>query len=327
MVAKLLSSLACGLALALPLPHAAAQAYPEKPVRLVVPFPPGGAADVLARVVAGDLTQTLGQRFIVENRPGASGNIGMDFVARAPADGYTLLWASASIAINNSLIPQTPFDPQKDFTPVSLLAMVPSVMVVPTSLPVATVQELIALSKSKPGTLNYASNGIGTTQHLAGVMLRNATGADLTHVVYKGQDVLVPDLVGGRVHVSFNNLAAVQGFVTKGDLKVLAVALPKRWPGLPDVPTFAEAGVPGFEISSWLALLGPAGMPQAVVEQLNRAVVATVRKPEIIDKILKSGNQPVGGSPAELATFLKAEIGRWSEAVRASGAGKPGAGK
>ena len=311
----LVLALACSLSL-----PAAAQDYPSKPIRLVVPFPPGGAADAVARFLATEMATTLGQPVVVDNRGGASGNIGMNAVAKSAADGYTILFASASLAINKSLIKDTPFDPQRDFTPISLVVMVPSIMVVAKDLPATTVQEVVALSKAKPATLNYASVGIGTTQHLAGVMLRLKTGADLTHVSYKGQDQLVPDLVSGRVHVAFNNISAVQGQIAAGQLKPIAVALPQRWPGLPDVPTFAEAGFPGFEISSWLALFGPAGLPAPIAEKLSEAARRAVANRSLRDRIVQGGNQPVGGSPAELSRFLEAEIARWAQAITASGA-------
>jgi len=294
--------------------------FPDKTIRLLVPFSAGGAADVIARILASDMSASLGQSVIVENRPGASGNIAMGAVARASSDGYTLLMGSASIAINKALIKATPFDPQADFTPVSLVAMVPSVLLVPGSLPVATVKELIAYAKASPDTFNYGSNGVGTTQHLAAVMLGLRTGLNLNHVPYKGVDGLMPDLISGRIQMSFNNVASALPHLKSGALKALAMGLPERWLALPDVPTFAEAGLADFDVSSWVAVFAPADLAADRLSRLEASVRASIAKPETREKILTGGNLPVGGSAADLKSFLATEVKHWRDAIEASGA-------
>jgi len=299
--------------------QAVAQDYPNRPIRILVPFPAGGAVDIIARLMSTDMSSALGVSVVVENRAGASGNIAMDATARAAGDGYTLILASASLTINKSLIKATPFDAQKDFTPISLVAMVPSVLVAGRLLPVNSVAELIAHAKANPGTLNYGTNGIGTTQHLAASMFRLRTGADITHVPYKGADQLVPDLVSGRIQLSFNNVASLQGQLKAGSVKALAIGRASRWSGMPQVPTYAEAGIGGLEYSSWVALLGPAGLAAPIVDKLHRAAVKALENPENREKIQASGNEIVGGSPQALAGFIASEIEQWSKAIAAAG--------
>ncbi|MEO7242193.1 MAG: tripartite tricarboxylate transporter substrate binding protein [Variovorax sp.] len=301
-------------------PAIQAAEYPNKTIRLLVPFPAGGAADFVARLLAADMSGTLGQTIVVENRAGASGNIGMDAAARSTPDGYTLLLASASLAINKSLIKATPFDPEKDFTPISLIAMVPSVLLVPASLSVNSLDDLVKLAKAKPDTINYGSYGIGTTQHLASVMLGLRTGAHLTHVPYKGADTMMPDLIAGRIQMSFNNVASALPYLKSGTLKALVVGLPERWPSLPDVPTFTEAGLTDMDVSSWVGLFGPAGLPATVVEKVQAAAAASLKNPVTREKILAGGNLPVGGTSAQLSQFVSSEIVHWRKAIEASGA-------
>ncbi|MEO8858178.1 MAG: tripartite tricarboxylate transporter substrate binding protein [Burkholderiaceae bacterium] len=298
---------------------ASAQTYPSKPVRILVPFPAGGAVDVIARVMVNDLAASLGGSVVIENRPGASGNIALDAAAKAPADGYTLVLASASLAINKLLIKSTPYDPLKDFTPVALVAMVPSVLVVNKALPVDSVASLIAYSKAHPNAVNFGSNGIGTTQYLAAMAFAQRTGADITHVPYKGVDQLVPDLMSGRIQMSFNNVASIQGQLTAGTLKPLAIGRSSRWAGLPQVPTYTEAGIGGLEYSSWVALVGPAGLAPAVVEKLNRAVAAALADPQVRERIQATGNEVVGGSASEMAKFLASEVEKWSKTIKSAG--------
>ncbi len=319
-VLRLLVALPASVTAATPGRVLAQEPWPSRPIRLLVPFPVGGAADIVARLLAADMTASLGKPVVVENRAGASGNIAMDAAARSAPDGYTILLASASLAINKSLIKATPFDPEKDFTPISLVAMVPSVLLVPASLPVRTLDELVRLAKEKPGTVNYGSNGVGTTQHLAAVMLGLRTGADLTHVPYKGADGLMPDLIAGRIQMSFNNVASALPYLKAGTLRALAVGLPDRWPDLPDVPTFEQAGLTDMEVSSWVGLFGPAGLPPDVTAKLQAAVSGSVSRPEIREKILTGGNLPVGGTAPELRKFVSDEIVRWRNAIDASGA-------
>lgn len=290
------------------------------PVRLVVGFPPGGAADVVARIVADQLRERLNITIAVDNRPGAAGNIAAEHVARARADGQTLLLASASThGINPTLMARMPFDAERDFTPVSLVTMVPSILAVNAGLPVRTLQEFVDYVKARPGQLNYGSVGNGTTQHLAGVLLRNRTGADMVHVPYRGQNLLIPALITGEIHATFNNIVAVQGGMEAGQLRGLAVAIDERWPTLPDVPTFAEAGLPDFRISSWLALMGPAGLPDAIAARYADAVRAAVAEPSVRQRLFETGNFPVGSTPAELKAFIAKEIASWGEVVRAAG--------
>jgi len=300
-------------------PPALAQEYPNRPIRILIPFPPGSAADLIARLMATDMSAMLGSGVVVESRAGASGNIAMDAAARAPADGYTLILASASLSINQALIKATPFDAQKDFTPISLVAMVPSVLVAGRALAANNVAELIAAAKANPGALNYGTNGIGTSQHLAASMFRVRTGADITHVPYKGADQLVPDLVSGRIQLAFYNVASVQGQLKSGSVKALAIGRSSRWSGMPQVPTFAEAGIGGLEYPGWVALLGPAGLAPPVVEKLHRAAVKALQNPQNREKIEASGNEIIAGSPAALAGFIASEIGQWNKAIAAAG--------
>jgi tripartite-type tricarboxylate transporter receptor subunit TctC len=303
------------------LPVAAqAQQQTAGTIRIVVPFPPGGASDVIGRIVAEQMRDRLGTTVVVDNRAGASGNIGADIVAKARPDGLTLLLASASThGINPTLMANMPFDSRRDFTPVSLVVMVPTILVVTANLPVRTVGELIAHARANPGKLNYGSVGNGTTQHLAGVMLRERAGVDMVHVPYRGQNLLIPELTTGQIHLVFNNIAAVRAGIEAGQLRALAVALPERWPTMPDVPTFAEAGLQDFQVSSWLALLGPAGMGQGAAERYAAAVRAGVADPAVRARLIQAGGLPIGGTPAEAARFIDNEITSWGRVVRAAG--------
>jgi len=307
------------LTLATALGTAHAQDYPNKPVRILVPFPAGGAVDIIARLMSADMSRSLGTSVLVEPRPGASGNIAMGAAAKAAPDGYTLVLASASLAINKSLIKSTPFDPRADFTPLALVAMVPSLLVVNPGFGATSVNDLVARVKANPGSVNYGSNGVGTTQHLAATAFAQRTGAQITHVPYKGVDQLVPDLISGRIQMSFNNVASVQGQLRAGTIKALAIGRATRWNGMPDVPTYAEAGIGGLEYSSWVALFGPAGLPPGVVDKLSRAVAVALGNPETREKIQAGGNEVVGGTPAALATFLAEEIDKWSRTIAAAG--------
>ncbi len=296
-----------------------AQDYPTRPVRILVPFPAGGAVDIIARLMSDDIARSLGGSVVVESRPGASGNIAMGAAAKAAPDGHTLVLASASLAINRSLIKSTPFDPQRDFTPIALVAMVPSVLVVPATQGASSVADLVARARAQPGAVNYGSNGVGTTQHLAATAFAQRTGAQITHVPYKGVDQLVPDLVSGRIQMSFNNVASVQGQLKAGTLKALAIGRATRWSGMPEVPTYAEAGIGGLEYSSWVALFGPAGLPPGVVDKLSRAVAVALANPQTRERIQAGGNEVVGGTPAELSAFVTAEIDKWTRTISAAG--------
>jgi tripartite-type tricarboxylate transporter receptor subunit TctC len=298
-----------------------AVAQPAGTIRLVVPFPPGGASDVIGRILAEQMRERLGQNVVVDNRAGASGNIGADIVAKARPDGLTLLLASASThGINPSLMANMPFDSRRDFTPVSLAVMVPTILVVAPSLPVRSVAELIAYAKANPGKLNYGSNGPGTTQHLAGVMLEQKAGIQMVHVPYRGQNMMVPELSTGQIQLAFTNIAAVAGALEAGQLRALGVALPRRWPTLPEVPTFAEAGLTDFQVSSWLAVLGPAGMPAEAAQRISAAIRAAVEEPTVRERLVVAGGLPIGSTPEETARFIDSEITGWGAVVRASGA-------
>lgn len=298
-----------------------AQGYPNKPVRMVVPFPPGGTTDILARAVGQKLSEAWGQQVVIDNRPGAGGNIGTDLVAKAPADGYTLLMGTVGTqAINASLYAKLPFDPVKDFAPVTLVASVPNVLVVNKTIPSNSVKELIALAKSKPGQLNFASSGNGTSIHLAGELFKSMTGISMTHIPYKGSAPALTDLIGGQTNMMFDNLPSSMQHIKSGTLRALAVTSAKRSPALPDVPTVAESGVPGFEASSWFGVLAPAGTPKEIVAKINADIVKALAAPDIKERLSGQGAEPVGNSPEQFAAYIKTEIVKWAKVVKDSGA-------
>ncbi|MSP97033.1 MAG: tripartite tricarboxylate transporter substrate binding protein [Betaproteobacteria bacterium] len=299
---------------------AIAQTYPVKPIRLVVPYAPGGGVDIIARATAQELAKRLGQQIIVDNRTGAGGNIGSDTVAKAPPDGYTLLMASPANTINSSLYTNMPYDPLRDLIPVALIGSVPSVMVANPSLPVRDIKQLIALAKANPGALTYGSGGSGTTEHLAGEMFKSFAGVDLLHVPYKGGAQVMIDLMGGQVALMFSNQLGVLPHIKAGKLKALGVASAGRSTALPDVPTFAEAGFSDFKVSVWWGVMGPAAMPKEIVTQLNREIVAGLVSPEMKERLQTMSAQPIGGTPEQFAVFFAAETKRWAPIVKASGA-------
>ena len=310
---------ACAFA-AMPL-LAAAQNYPARPVRLIVPFPAGGTTDILARAIAQKLSEGLGQQFVVDNRPGAGGNIGADFVAKAPPDGYTLLMGTVGTqAINTSLYAKMPYDAAKDFAPVVLVAGVPNVLVVNTALPVRTVADLVKLAKEKPGTINFASSGNGTSIHLSGELFKVMTGVQMSHVPYKGSAPALVDLIGGQVQVMFDNLPSALPHVKSGKLRAVAVTSTKRAPALPDVPTIAESGVPGFEATSWFGILGPAGTPRDVLTKINAEANKALQSSEMKEKLLSQGAEAAGGSPEQFGDYIKSETVKWAKVVKESGA-------
>jgi tripartite-type tricarboxylate transporter receptor subunit TctC len=307
------------LALAASLAHA--QAYPAKPIRIVVPFPPGGATDILARAAGQKLTETLGQPVIIDNRPGAGGNIGSELVAKSPNDGYTLLMGTVGThAINASLYAKMPYDHVKDFVPVVLVAGVPNVLVVHPSVPANSVQELIAYGRANPGKLNFASSGSGTSIHLAGELFKVMTGVQMAHVPYKGSAPAVSDLLGGQVQLMFDNLPSALPHIKGGKLKALAVTSMARAPALPDGPTVNESGVPGFEASSWFGLLAPAGTPRDVVTRINGEVAKWLASPDGKEKLAAVGANAAGGSPEDFAKHIAAETAKWAKVVKESGA-------
>lgn len=297
-----------------------AQDYPVRSIRLVVPFPPGGPTDVLARIVAIRLGERLGQPVVVDNKPGASGMIGADMVAKAAPDGYTLL-ANASIhVINPSLYAKSPYDAIADFAPVSNLADVPLVLAVNPKLPARSVKELVALAKSSKTSLAFASAGNATSQHLSGEAFKLAAGIDMLHVPYKGSAPALTDLIGGQVQLMFDSMPSAMPHVKAGTIRPLAVTTPKRSSALPEVPTVAESGYAGFAISTWYGVWAPAATPPAVVQRLSREIAAIVRLPEVREQFAGLGADPVGNTPTEFAGFVKAELTKWAGIVKRSGA-------
>jgi tripartite-type tricarboxylate transporter receptor subunit TctC len=309
------------LASALWLPFAIADAYPDKPIRLVVPFPPGGPTDIVARPLAQFLGERLKQQIIVDNRGGAGGSIGAELVAKAPADGYTLLMATVGThAINATLYKRLGYDPVKDFTPISLVAAAPVALVANPSVPVKSVADLIALSKATPGSINFGSAGNGTPGHLTGEMFRAATGADIRHVPYKGSAPALSDLLGGQTQIMFDPLQSVLSQVRAGRLKLLAVSSKTRSPAAPDAPTFAEAGLKDFEATAWWGIFAPANLPPAIATRLNTEINAVVRSEGFRALLVPLGVTVSGDTRDEFAQFQQRELLKWGKAVRDSGA-------
>ena len=299
---------------------AGAQPYPNKPVRIVAPFPPGGVADVLARAIQPGLQEALGQQVIIDNKPGAGGNIGAEIVAKADPDGYTLLLASAGIlTINEFLYSKMPFDPAKAFAPITIVGDMPNIVVVNPKTGLKTLKELIDKAKAEPGKLNFGSAGNGTTTHLAVVLLEQAARIKLAHVPYKGAAPAVQDLVAGQIDGLVDNPPLVLGHIKSGTLTALAWAAPQRMAILPDVPTAAEAGLPGFEASSWFALVAPAGTPKEIVDRLNTETVKILKDPKMVELFAGRGVRLVADSVASFTAFIPPERARWAEIVKASG--------
>ena len=294
-----------------------AQTYPVKPIRLVVPFAPGGNVDITARAVAPELAILLGQQVIVENKPGAGGTIGANEVAKAPADGYTLLVGSNStISVAPALYPKNPYHPVTDFTPISNLAQVPFVLVVHPSVPAQTLREFIALAREKPDRFAMASAGTGSSNHLVGELFQSSTGTRLTHIPYKGSGQAILDLVGGQVEVFFDQLTSAAPNIRSGKLRALAVSSAARWPALPDVPTFAEAGIPAQVMTNVTGLLAPAGTPPEVIARLHAAAVRALAAPAVRERFTTLGVVPVGDRPEQFAAFIREDFARWSKVVR-----------
>ncbi len=308
-------------ATALALSAVAFAQYPNKPIKIVVPFTPGGTTDILARAVGGELQKSLGQPVVIENRAGAGGNIGADAVAKAPADGYTLLMGTVGThGINVTLYPKMPYDAVKDFAPVSLVASVPNVLVAAPSFPANTVKEVIDAAKKEPGKLTFASSGSGTSIHLSAELFKMLSQTQLTHVPYKGSAAALPDLMSGQVNIMFDNAPAVIPQIRGGKLKAMAVTSATRSPALPNVPTVAEAGLPGFEASSWFGVLAPAGTPKDIVDRLSREIAKALAAPEMKERLANQGADAVGSTPEQFSAHIKAEIDKWAKVVKASGA-------
>ena len=297
-----------------------AQDYPVKPIRGIVAFAPGGPTDVVARAVAAKLTEAWGQTVVIDNRAGASSVLGTEMVARSVPDGYTLLFGTGTaLTITPALMSSVPYDAFKDFAPVSMLTINPQILVVHPSLPVSSVKELIALAKSKPGQLNYASGGQGSTPHLGMELLKSLAGIDVVHVPYKGTSLMMVDLLSSRVQMLINSMPTVLPLVQTGKLKALAVSSAHRSPAVPDLPTVAEAGVPGFETVGWYGLFAPAKTPQPIIAKLNVQVVKILKAPEMAQRFAAQGADPAPGSPEELTKFMRAEFARLQKLIKSAG--------
>ena len=314
-------ALAAAATAAFPLAATAQAAYPSKPVTIVVPFAAGGTTDILARVIGQALTKELGQPVIVDNRAGAGGNIGAALAAKAPADGYTLFMGTVGThAINQSLYKKLPFDPIKDFAPLTRVAMVPNLLVVNPGKPYKNVKELIAYAQANPGKVNFGSSGSGSSIHLSGELFKSLAKVDMVHVPYRGSAPAVTDLLGGQIDIMFDNMPSAIQHVRSGKLRPLAVTTAKRSPELPDVPTIAEAGVPGYEATSWFGMFAPAATPATIVATLNGALVKVLADPEVKKKLAEQGAEPYAEKPEQFAEFIRSESAKWSQVVKASGA-------
>ena len=307
--------------LVLLIPAALAQSYPAKPLRLIVPFSAGGSSDVLARGVAKQLGEQLGEPVVVENRAGAGGMIALEFVAKAPADGYTLLFGTIGTnGIGPALYKNLSFDPVKDLAPVSSLHTLPNVVLVNAAVPAKSMAELIALAKARPGQLTFASAGSGSASHLSGVLLKSATGIDILHVPYKGGGTAMPDVLSGQVSMMIETVTSALSAIRSGRARALAVTTPERWPSLPEVPTMIEAGVPGFVITSWTGLFVAAATPGPIVSRLNSELVKAARDPAYAKQMTGLGVEAISSTPQEFGAFVESEVAKWGRAIRESGA-------
>jgi tripartite-type tricarboxylate transporter receptor subunit TctC len=295
-----------------------AQTYPAKPVRFIIPFPPGGPTDIVGRLAADRLSRTWNVQVLADNRPGSGGNIGTEQCARAPADGYTMCMISIAQSISPAIYPKLSFDPVKDFSHVTLLATLPSLLVVHPSIPAKNVQELIAFAKAKPGVLNYASGGSGTSSHFLMEMFNVYGGIKTVHIAYKGTGPALTDQLSGVIEVAFSTAIAVQPYVQSGRLRALAVSTKERLPTLPEVPTIDESGLAGFDGGSWQGVVMPAGTPRDVVNGVSVALVRIIKSPEMRERILAMGGIPLGNSPDEFAAFMKAESEKWAQVAKAA---------
>jgi tripartite-type tricarboxylate transporter receptor subunit TctC len=299
---------------------AEAQPYPSKPIRLVVPFAPGGSSSIVARVVGAEMSKELGQQIVIDNRPGGGGNVAMLEVARAEPDGYTLIIGHiGTLAVNPYMFARLPFDTDKDFVPVSLLAKIPNIFVVNASVPAKDLREFIALARAKPGQLNYGSAGNGSAGHLAFEYLKLVASIDVTHIPYKGTGPQLTDLLGGRTEASSAGTPPLLPHIKAGKLRAIAVGTPQRLPVLPDVATVAEQGFPGFETTQWYGLMAPARTPEAIVKRLGDEAAKAARTPAVADRFAADDAIAVGSTPAEFAEFIRREQARWSEVVRKAG--------
>jgi tripartite-type tricarboxylate transporter receptor subunit TctC len=305
-------------ALALTASAAFAQAWPAKPVTLIVPFPPGGTTDVLARALGERLQQALGQPVIIESKPGAGATLGADVVAKSKADGYTLLMGAVHHTIAGSVYKKLPYDLQRDFAPISTVALVPNVLVINAANPARSVAELVAQAKAEPNKLNYGSNGNGTAQHLIGTQFENLTGTQIGHIPYKGSGPLATDLIGGQITMSFDTVTPVLPHIKAGKLKALAVTTARRSSALPDVPTLDEAGLKGFDIGTWFGVLAPAATPKDIVVKLNAEIVKIIQSPEFKKRMAEIGAEPIGNTPEQMAQQIKIDSEKFARLVKAA---------
>jgi tripartite-type tricarboxylate transporter receptor subunit TctC len=315
--------LAAGLAALalLAAPLACAQGYPSKPIHFVVPYPAGGPLDTVARLLGQKVSESVKQPVIIDNKPGAGGNIGADAVAKSPPDGYTILMgAVATHAINPTLYTNIPYDPVKDFAPVTQVASTPNVLVVNPSLPVHDVREFIAYAKAHPGQLNFGSGSTGSAGHLAGELFKTMAGVQMVHVPYKGAGPAMQDLIGGQIQLMFDNLASSLGQIRAGKVRALAVTTAKRSSLAPELPTIAESGLPGFDISTWFGVFAPGGTPPAIVARLHEEFAKALAAPDVREKMLNLGAEPVGNTPAQFAAYIRSEAEKYARLVKASGA-------
>jgi tripartite-type tricarboxylate transporter receptor subunit TctC len=294
------------------------EAWPTRPLRFILPFPPGGGTDILGRLIAERLSATLGQPVVTENRGGAGGNVGAEAAARSAPDGYTIVLVAPSLAISPTLYSKLNYDPVRDFAPISLVATVPNVMITQASLP-GQLQEFIAYAKSKPGGLNFGSGGAGTSNHLAGELFNIVTGAKLVHIPYKGVNLAMQDVLAGNVHLVFIGIPAAAPHIKAGRLRALAIVAPQRSNALPEVPTVAEAGLRDFEVTTWYGVLAPAGTPRPVVTRLNSELVKIMHSPELKERLAATGTEPLTSTPEDFAAYIKREIAKWGEVVRKAG--------
>ncbi len=295
-------------------------AYPAKPVRIVVPYPPGGTTDLLARLVAAKLGEKLGHNFTVDNRAGASGAIGSQLVAKSPPDGYTLVMATiSSHGINSALNKALPYDPVADFAPITVVASTPNVITVNPDLPAKTLPELLAMARAKPGSLSFGSTSAGGSPHMSVELLKMMAGVNMVHIPYKGAGPMLTDLIGNQIPMGVDNLPSSMAHIRSGKIRALAVTTARRWPGAPDIPTVAEAGVAGYEASAWFGLLAPAGTPKPIVDLLHRTVAAIVRQPDVAQQMLEMGAEPVANTPEAFGRQIAGEIDKWKKVAAATG--------
>jgi tripartite-type tricarboxylate transporter receptor subunit TctC len=299
----------------------AAQAWPSKPIKYIVPFAPGGTTDILGRTIADKLSVALGQPVVIENKPGAGGGVGAEYTAKQPADGYTIMGGTISThAINASLYKSLGYDPIRDFAPITLIARVPNMLVVNPGLPAKDVKELIALLKANPGKYSFASSGNGTSQHLSGELFKTMTGVEMQHIPYKGSPPALADVVGGNVAMTFDNITTAWPLAKGGKLRAIAVTTAQRSSVAPEVPTLSEAGLAGYEVGSWQGVFAPAGTPPEIVRRLNAEIVKIINLPEVREKLVALGAEPAPSSPEAFGAMVKSEVAKWAEVVKKSGA-------